>query len=220
MKTQTDAGVVFDTSEPPTEYDDIHVPQLAPQIRFKSPVGGATVTDRQMNVQVDVSAPRGVARVEYQIDEKKIGEVTSFPFGFAYNAKLLTNAEHALSALAFDDVGNTASTTVHFMFNAPPPPPDVVWKSPRNGSSFAVSVFPVTLRFDFVRSDALVDVELFVKKDGSEERTSIGSLNSFAPNSRLVWQKAPEPGTYTLIPVILDGTGKRFDGEVITVQVK
>ncbi|MEK7102673.1 MAG: penicillin-binding transpeptidase domain-containing protein, partial [Patescibacteria group bacterium] len=56
--------------DPPTEYDDIHKKELRPSLTVLSPQSGVTLRERLIEASVDVSAPRGVAKVVYLVDDK------------------------------------------------------------------------------------------------------------------------------------------------------
>ena len=218
IKKQTE-GVEFDFSELPTEYDDVHDVALSPSVRIVEPSDGAMITDRQLTARVETSAPRGVLRVTYDVDGKFVFENKTFPFSLSWRGRDLADGKHTLTAHAYDDVGNTSSTSIKFRLNALPDPPDVVWKNPRYNASLFSSVFPLEFSLGFFRPEALVEIEFFAQPEGGE-RFSLGTLDQFGETSSFVWKTTPAPGTYSIIPVILDGTGARHEGMVWKIRVR
>ena len=107
-RRQQTAGISVTFQEPPTEYDNVQSSALAPSLEFIAPVEGTILNSRQIDIQVNASAPRGVTKVMYQIDGHAIGASTQFPFSFSYYAQTLLKGPHNLSAVAQDDAGNSA----------------------------------------------------------------------------------------------------------------
>jgi membrane peptidoglycan carboxypeptidase len=106
-------------STPPTEYDDVHMPQDKPTVNFVNPYdSGAVGTDFSANV--NASSRRGVVRVVFALDGTKIGE--SDGGGNSFHANLSIPAGtvvgfHTLTATAEDDLFNSASASINVNYN-------------------------------------------------------------------------------------------------------
>jgi 1A family penicillin-binding protein len=101
-------------SAPPTEMDDLHVPENIPIISLVSPSPGtSTRRGDPLSLSVAVSAPRGVMRVEYWIDDTRWTTVSSEPYTFTglLNPNM-EPGEHALTARAYDDIDNMGEMTI------------------------------------------------------------------------------------------------------------
>jgi membrane peptidoglycan carboxypeptidase len=104
---------------PPTEYDDVHLPQDKPTISFVGPVEGSSV-GANFGANVNASSRRGVIRVIFELDGTKIGEADGS--GTSFNANLtipdgIVKGFHVLTATAEDDLYNSASANINVNYN-------------------------------------------------------------------------------------------------------
>ncbi|MBT6334479.1 MAG: Ig-like domain-containing protein [Candidatus Magasanikbacteria bacterium] len=106
--------VSFD--EPPTEYDDVHSLELIPTLKVVFPAPSSTVSGDILNTDIRVSAPRGITRVIYRVDQKYVGVVREHPFNLVYETGGLSDGEHILTIIVEDDIGNSIRETVPFTF--------------------------------------------------------------------------------------------------------
>lgn len=109
------SSVVIGT--PPTEVDDVHKKEYQPSLTVANPQNGQIVTG-DLTTQIDVTAPRGVQRVEYRLDGQVVGTATAFPFNVVISTAGLKTGNHTLDIVAFDDVGNKTARTISFQFDA------------------------------------------------------------------------------------------------------
>lgn len=110
------AGSNILLGSPPTEHDDVHKKENRPTLNIISPQTGAAVSGSEIVAQVDVSAPRGVARVEYRLDGVLFGTATAFPFSLNVSLAGLKAGNHTLKVSAFDDVSNATSRETSFQY--------------------------------------------------------------------------------------------------------
>ncbi|OGH62256.1 MAG: hypothetical protein A2848_02455 [Candidatus Magasanikbacteria bacterium RIFCSPHIGHO2_01_FULL_50_8] len=117
-------GISFDA--PPTEFDDVHKKENRPTLVVVAPQTGTAVGGSEIVASIEVSAPLGVARVEYRLDGVLIGTATEFPFSQTLNLSSLKSGNHTLKVSAFDAVSNATTREVSFQYVpelAPTPPP-------------------------------------------------------------------------------------------------
>lgn len=109
-------GTLF--GEPPTTYDDVHKKELRPTVVMIYPQTGNIITTPDFSTQVQISAPRGIVRVEYRLDGALIGMVNQFPYTITYSlaTNKVTKGNHTLKVTAFDDLSNAASQEVSFQY--------------------------------------------------------------------------------------------------------
>jgi membrane peptidoglycan carboxypeptidase len=116
-KWAAENGVV--AQKAPTEFDDVHLPSNKPSVSWTSPPDGFTATSPYISFAVNASAPRGVSRVEYMLDDSSLlGTVSSAPYQL--NATLPAGIERgfrAITATAYDDIGDRASATINVNIN-------------------------------------------------------------------------------------------------------
>lgn len=88
----------------PTRFDDLHTESARPRLDLDS----VRVDDRTLNVSLNVTAPRGVSRVVYTIDETPIATRTAAPFDGAIPIPdFVGSGSHALFITAYDDIDNS-----------------------------------------------------------------------------------------------------------------
>lgn len=98
----------------PTTNDDLHTEQNQPSLSVISPQKGATVTTRNFLVKISASAPRGIAKVEYYIDNQLIKTDTAAPFEENNLETTIANGDHLLKVIVYDDVGNLTADEFNF----------------------------------------------------------------------------------------------------------
>ncbi len=100
--------------DPPSQYDDPASLELIPSITVFTPSNNAIFNSRSIDTDIQVSAPRGIARVIYSIDGYLIQTVNTHPFNLRHMAYDLQNGPHTLTIRAEDDLGNRAEKTIDF----------------------------------------------------------------------------------------------------------
>ncbi|MDD4995134.1 MAG: transglycosylase domain-containing protein [Patescibacteria group bacterium] len=211
----------FVATAPPTEYDDLHVPANRPFVQMTAPENNATVTERRVHVAATASALRGVARIEYYIDETKIG--TTWGSGsdavfFIPNS--VDKGFHALRARAFDDIDNSEVDEITINLLAEKIPLEILFTNPEAGDVVLQNEFPLPVTAE------LSDISNIKKIDfywGENEfyGTLIGSVVAPSENVMTVsWGIAPRPGSYRLWLEAEDLNGQRTKSEVIVVRVE
>jgi Leucine-rich repeat (LRR) protein len=68
----------------------------------------AQVTERSKKTK----APSGIAKVEFYIDNNKVGEDTSSPYEYSWNTTQYTDGTHTITAKAYDNAGNVGESPV------------------------------------------------------------------------------------------------------------
>lgn len=97
---------------PPTLPDNLHVPANQPSLTVNSPTSNAVVS-RQVPISIQVSAPRGVARVTYVVDGALITTRSNAPFdGTVSLPNSLSRGSHTLTITAYDDIDNSRSKNI------------------------------------------------------------------------------------------------------------
>ncbi len=180
---------------PPTEYDDVHDPALAPSVTITTPPANSLFSSRTIIADVDASAPRGIAQVRWFIDDLQVKVRDRFPFSLTYNAKTIENGEHTLIAKAYDDVGNVAQSEIPFSLDAPPAPAEITWRSPKQDATYFASSFPLTFTFGVFKPETIDEISVAASKDG--QTTTIFTTNEQKEEHSFEWASA-SPGEYTL----------------------
>lgn len=184
--------------EPPTEYDDAHSLDMIPTLAIVYPADGSTLNNRQIDTDIRVSAPRGVAKVTYQIDGVYVGVVHEHPFNLHYYAGELSPGKHTLTVAVEDDVGNRLSEEVAFILDAE----EVMARATFSTDSLTLSAsdFPKTISLTTTKLSDFTELTVIMEKDGKKK--TITTLNNFdvVINNTIpiVLSTSPGPGSATL----------------------
>lgn len=154
--------------DPPTEYDDIHSLELIPTLQVVYPAPSTTITTRPIQTDIRVSAPRGVAKVTYQIDDKFVQVVREHPFNLNYAALGFQNGPHTLTVIVEDDVGNRLEQTIPFVLRAGEVAAGFRWRDDQRTVQANTGSKSFTL--SHVALDDITRVRVMLRKDGNEEQ--------------------------------------------------
>ncbi|MFA6604362.1 MAG: transglycosylase domain-containing protein [Patescibacteria group bacterium] len=191
----------FVIEPPPTEYDNVHLPENLPTVRITRPADNEQITTRDMNVAVETWARRGVMKVEYSLDGEFIGTIVREPWvGFINIPNRFTKGFHILTARAFDDVGNNSSTQTTINLTADPGPLQIQWLTPgQNQTLYLGSQFPYNISFNIDDRQSIKQIELTATPEGSPDAEIIGTIgNPALPTLSMTWYLPRSQGRYTL----------------------
>lgn len=107
------------SEEPPTEKDNLHIPENLPVFSVQNFSEGQTVNSDTLSVKIIASAPRGIGRADYYIDSAMLMSVITYPYNLE-NASInhLSSGFHELKIKVCDDIDNC--TEQKFNFNYKP----------------------------------------------------------------------------------------------------
>lgn len=211
----------IDFSEPPTEYDDFTSLELLPTLEILSPTPSSTLTSRQVNVSIKAGASRGIKKVTYKIDNKYVGVINQFPFGFSEYVRWLEAGDHALSITAEDDIGNKTEKIVGFTLNAPPEPPSASWSY--KNTTLQHDSFPRMMILSTFKLEQIKEVIIYIQKPGQTRETLHTLTEPFQPVSNQIgfdWKTPPDVGIYTLIVELKLKDGNTISGGNMGVEIK
>jgi membrane peptidoglycan carboxypeptidase len=186
---------------PPTEEDDIHVPDNAPSVRLQRPEDGATWSTRQVSLSVYATAPRGVSRVEYRLDGETMTIFESSPFGGTASVpNHFAKGFHKLTAIAYDDVGNRTETDpITINLTAEPGPIDLQWSNLNHYSRIYTGQFPYPVKIKLGDYKSVTKLTLSAIRSGSYSEEIIGTINNPPlPNISFNWSLPTTSGSYKL----------------------
>jgi 1A family penicillin-binding protein len=219
---EEEKGVTITNNEPPTETDDVHVPENFPRIQIESPMSDAEISGRTINVDVNAEAPRGISRVEYYIDGFFIGSQNA-P-GIDLNTELPNTIDagfHTLKAVAYDDVDNSGSDTVGINVNDGVASNGISIVDPRNGQTIQKSQDSFNVVLSLENPERFRAITLFAEPIGEGQRYIVGSeIDPTNPFLTFEWQ-LPQAGDWVLSATGQDAdTGERVNtaGSVVTIR--
>jgi hypothetical protein len=187
---------------------------VPPVVALTSPSNGATVSGT-ISVQASASDNVGVARVEFRVDGNLVATDSLAPYSFNWNTTGAANGGHTLTAKAYDEAGNSASSQISVtVSNEAAPPagdttaPQICITSPLDEAVVGATNLSVCVN----TSDnvGVVKVELYV--DGKLQASSSSSPFTIKWNTR----KA-SIGPHTLQSKAYDAAGNVGVSPAITV---
>lgn len=208
-----------DFGEPPTEYDNEDSLQLVPQLEILQPTEGQLLTSRQLNIRINTSAPRGVTKVTYRLDNRYIGVVRNAPFNLNYYARDFANGEHTLLVIVEDDIGNKIEKQIKFSFDAEEEKPAITWLE--NKMILNQKDFPKVLFLNHFRLEEIQEVKIYKVNHEKELLSTINNFtNLFNNQITFNWNNTPNQGNYQLRAEIKLKNGEVYESSSMSVEVK
>lgn len=210
VKKQQEQGKNFTLDPVPTEYDDSSVilDEFAPTLEILSPQENQVLNNRNLEIKISASAPRGVAQASFQIDGNTIGTSKETPFDFNYFAQNLSTGEHTLRVTVVDDIGNWATKEIRFTLNLEVGSANFEWSDP---SPLLVS------SQDFPRPVSIIpdgwsnikDIKIFLSSGGQDKLIYTFDQTDKPVDNKLTftWRRVPEKGSYILKGVMTPKQG-------------
>lgn len=100
--------------QPPTEKDNIHLPENRPNFSVINFSNGQEITNGFISISLLASAPRGIGRVEYSIDNTAPDIVTTYPFALEKKLNGFISGFHDISIKVCDDIDNCSEQKLTF----------------------------------------------------------------------------------------------------------
>jgi len=192
-------GITIVQGEPPTEYDDIHGPSFFPTVSLLSPENGQTFDSRNLDISLNVSAPRPIDRVEFYLDSYYLGSDISYPFQFSLTLpNTVSRGSHLLKVIAYDDVDNSGSNSVRIHLEADPLVSDFEILDPTNGQTITRTQETFTVVLSLENPSNYSSVSLYQEQMGVGSKSLIQTITT--PSSPFItfsWS-LPLSGSWSL----------------------
>lgn len=190
----------LEISEPPTEYDDIHLPELKPVIALLEPAGQTTV-GRTLTVRTEAQAPQGIDRVRFFVDDIQLAETTTG--GPEYQATLnlsqFVTGFHTLEVRAYDKDFNVGKASTQLNITGASATPTALWTYPPKNSILTLLEFPVTFQFRPTQHTRVNKITLHRRHTSETFKEDIKTFEGedITSNMTYTWEKIPEKaGSY------------------------
>lgn len=213
----------YTTQLPPTEYDDIHVPEDKPHLSWQSPTYKQTISSSRLEMEVNTDAPRGVRRVEYFLDNELIGTSYNAPFSFTYQINpFLNNGDHQLKAIAFDDLDNFGEQSININLQLDSDARDfnLLWINPTNGDTLNLLDFPIDLELSLDNPSHVSKIDFYYVDPEEKSRWFAYIENPYRNKIVVSWNKNIDPGVYKLYMVVKTPAGNLITTPGIIVNVE
>jgi membrane carboxypeptidase/penicillin-binding protein PbpC len=211
----------YNNQKPPTEYDNIHLPEDIPYINIGEPLNSQTITDNYLNVVINASAPRGISKIEYWLADQLIN--TSYQYSPEQNLIIplgIPNGNQQLKVIVFDDLENNNNDTKIIILNRENSL-EINWLNPATSTSLSASDFPYELILNINNINQVKKIDFYIRSEATNQSSWINyQENPVANNISTYWTSPPEIGTYKIYTVIKDINDNTFNGPEITVSIE
>jgi 1A family penicillin-binding protein len=195
-------NILIQDGSTPTEKDNLHIPENIPVFSFLGLKDGQTINSPNLSVKIQASAPRGVTRAEYYINNNLLQTNSSYPFNLEVAVDFLINGYYELKIRVCDDIDNCSEQKINFNLktgrNEDNGSANINLVSPINEQIILSSNFPLLLKAN-ISNPKIVGRIQFKITNPDKTTTTIGPLSVFSQNIiETNWSIAPANGVYTI----------------------
>ncbi|MBU4347073.1 penicillin-binding protein [Patescibacteria group bacterium] len=212
------------SSTPPTEYDNLHKPENRPTVEIIQPANNQTITDPILLADIKISAPRGINRAEYYIDDNLLAANYSYPFNLAKEINFLNNGFHQLKIKVCDDIDNCSIETMEFNLNLSEAQKNneisISFIELSDGLATTNFDFPLTLKVDIKNARQVAKITFYYSAEGEKDAKTIAVLQPVENSQAAVrWQQCPPSGAYKLYAEARGWNGQVAKSDEITITI-
>ncbi len=101
------AGVCYNQN-PPSEYDDVHIPENQPEIKITRPEEGDLIKQNILTIEAQAEAPLGIKQLDFFFNEQLVGTDMTKPYSITFNLfpYLVSSTPQTIKVRAYDQVLN------------------------------------------------------------------------------------------------------------------
>ncbi len=191
---------------PPTEYDDIHIPENIPNLEIISPTFNETITTNQIYFKVNAYARRNLQFAEFYIDDNLITKLFYQPFEYTYEFYNLKNGEHNVKIKVCDDVLNCKQENIKIIININTLPAPIEFLNINQENKIAENQFPIFIPINIKDKNLIQKINIFYTNPQGQT-FFLDELKDFSNGiNYLIWQKPInfQKGIYTIFAYFID----------------
>jgi 1A family penicillin-binding protein len=204
---------------PPVEFDDVHTPENKPSINILNVKKDQLINTEEFFIDVEVSAPREINKVEYRISGNLVYTSTQAPYDLRWIVDM-PNGGHNLKATVFDDVLNQTEATIPIQISIIDKPLQIIWISPYDNQNIYEENYPLPLSFVLSRLSRIKKIDIFYKDINNNSQLITSIIKPSSKNLAPSWGAIPSPGTYNIYTVITDIYDKKTIDKGITINIQ
>ncbi len=211
------------SSTPPTEYDTSHNPTNRPNVIIEYPANNQSIMDEQLSVNINATAPRGISRAEYYVDNNLLAKITSYPFNLRKNISFLANGFHGLMVKVCDDIDNCTEVRQEFNLILAESKKNLnislTWSWPTGEVTLTDKDFPFLLKVSLSNVEQIYQIKFYLK-DSSDTISQLAEFSSPGSPVETNWQTKPAPGVYKIYAQATGWNGQTAKSKEIKVIVR
>jgi 1A family penicillin-binding protein len=184
--------------------EGIYDPENKPVFSIKNIENQEVIESGVLEVEVEATAPRGIHKVEYYINNNLLERKTSYPFNLNSDISFLSNGYYNFRILVCDDVLNCSEESMEINLLSSetgeqlPANLNIIY--PGSGTVLGEIDFPLNIQMVSTNPEQITRIELKIKKDAEESFNIIRKITSVLDKSiEVSWLSPPEEkGIYYL----------------------
>ena len=198
-KRQQETGVQLSSTPPPTEMDDVHIPSNTPTVHLTSPTNNTVIDSNSTSVSTEASAPRGISRIEYYLDDLFIGESLQAPYiSTLFIPTTTVKGLHSLKAVAYDDVDNSATDSISIQTTTETQDNIISIIDPKNNQDIVKTSGIYTIVTSLKNPTDIASLIVFAENSSNQTKIIVGEVaNPTSPFTTIDWT-LPDFGTWIL----------------------
>lgn len=202
---------------------DIYNPENAPIFEIINIENNSTIESENISADVSATAPRGVYKVEYYINDNLLERKTSYPFNLNKNISFLSNGYYNLKVKVCDDVLNCSEKSIEFNLlltnNSSKLPANLNLIYPTSGLALNSADFPLNIKMTSTNPDQIIKINLMLQT-GDGEPIIIKTIEPVLDkNIETSWVSPPEKGLYKIYGEFTDWNKSVKRSNQITINI-
>jgi 1A family penicillin-binding protein len=211
------------SNEPlPTEYDDIHKAEDKVTVEIKKPLAMTTITNNQINLELNIGHHQNLTRLEAAIDGQTIASQTGSNFSQTSIALPIdiNNGVHTLTIKVFDSLENIGSADVTLELNRTNSL-SVNWVTPSTSAAYKQKQLPIHLSVYIDKIDQVNKIDFFGQNNNGSPAFWINYVDQLKTNTpEIVWSPNATTGNFKVYPIITLKTGQSIKGPEINISLE
>ncbi len=208
----------------PTEFDNLHLEENLPKVEILTPANNQTILEPLLIARIKATAPRGIHKAEYYIDNNLLFVNYSYPFNLEKRVDFLNNGFHNLKIRVCDNIDNCTEHSLEFNLILAEKTQAlniaITLSEPTNGIAVSNIDFPLILKTIINQSDPVARVDFYYLTKNSDEPNLITSIAPVETKEIIsAWKNIPTSNTYTIYSQAKTWTKQTIKSNEISIVV-
>ena len=203
--------------------ENLHDPENVPVFSILNIENNQTIQTENLKASIQATAPRGVNKVEYYINDNLLERKTSYPFDLDKNISFLNNGYYNLKIRVCDDISNCSEKSIEFnlvLSNNNTTPANLNLTYPTSGLALNSGDFPLSIKMITLNPEQIVKIEIKLKNEVNNEELIITTINSIDNREvETIWSDYPIAGEYKLYAEFYNWNGLKKQSNQISINI-
>lgn len=208
----------MEVCEIPTEYDDLHVPANFPNVSINAPGSNSNV-GREFMVEVSASAPRGISKLEYRVDDTFVMQSSSRQGTMLRLPSWVGEGTHNLTVIAYDDIDNAGQDSISIRVTETSVGSGLSITNPFNNQEIEKNGDPYLIAVEYSGAQTLSSLEVRVQNLWTGATSIVGQINNPQSFNTIAWNIG-DPAHYFINVIARTAGGDSLQAEPVIVKVK